>query len=180
MFNILEKSDTLAINLKKVKNYLRIDHNEDDDNLKHLIKAATSSIEKNLERSFLLKTFEKIVFTRAGKDGITRIKLSFPPLLRILSVEKKTGNGEFKEIYNYLISTESAIPHILLREANCTIRVRYIAGYGDLPSHIPHDIRQAILLLVSEMYENQSGEKIIRDDSILNALLSPYRIVSLI
>jgi uncharacterized phiE125 gp8 family phage protein len=167
----------LAVSIKKAKNFLRIDHSADDQDLCTFIKAATASIEQDLGRSLMTKTFLKQAFIRATNSGYAKIQLPFPPLLSVELVEERTS-FKFEPLTQYLISQDKMLPCITLPRTNCLIRVRYKAGYGNKPMHIPPDLRHAILIMVSDMYENRSTDTIIPNNSLLQMLLNPYRVVT--
>ncbi|MDR0633095.1 MAG: head-tail connector protein [Holosporales bacterium] len=204
MLTLLEESQVLAVSLKKAKNYLRLDHTEDDENLTLLIRAATYAVEQALGRSLMAKTWQKTVFIKHTRDGTGRITLPFPPLIDVLSVEIKTGyerppegppddppqritkspmysrqSGDFRQSHRYLISKDKMVPTVVVHGMNCTVKVKYTAGYGDRASMLPPSIRQAILILVADMYENRTIQSCIPANAFVKLLLAPYRIVSL-
>ncbi|MEA2905555.1 MAG: hypothetical protein QOI12_2942, partial [Alphaproteobacteria bacterium] len=57
------------------------------------------------------------------------------------------------------------------------------AGYGDAPSDVPADLRQAIRSLVAHWYENRgliaAGQSVAVLPATVAAMIAPYRVLSL-
>lgn len=62
-----------------------------------------------------------------------------------------------------------------------TVRVTFVAGYGDNPADVPMPLRQWVLLAVGDMYErrNASGETPAVEHGFVDALLQPYRLLGI-
>lgn len=60
---------------------------------------------------------------------------------------------------------------------NSAIEINYITGYGDNHVDVPDDLKLAITMLTSNMYENRCGEVAI--GGIVSDILSAYKIFSL-
>lgn len=180
MLKLIGKPNALALTMRKAKSYLRVDSNEDDSIIKNLIKAATVKIEKEIGQSLITKTWQKEVFVGETRSGSAKIMLPYPPVTEILSVEEKISSKEFRQIEHYSFCDNCDMPYILINNTNRTIRITYKSGYGTNASFIPHDIRQAILIMLMEMYDNRSTQSVIPDNCVMKALIAPYRIVSLV
>ncbi|MEM9734978.1 MAG: head-tail connector protein [Pseudomonadota bacterium] len=55
----------------------------------------------------------------------------------------------------------------------------FTAGYGPAGSDVPGPLRQAVLLLAAQFYENRAGEEATALPGFVSALLQPYRPVRL-
>ncbi|MEM6904494.1 MAG: head-tail connector protein, partial [Pseudomonadota bacterium] len=55
----------------------------------------------------------------------------------------------------------------------------FTAGYGPTGSDVPGPLRQAVLLLAAQFYENRAGEEATALPGFVSALLQPYRPVRL-
>lgn len=179
MLNIVETSPLLPISLYRVKTHLRIDHTADDENLELLIHAATALVEHEIGRSLLTKVWKRSGSPTPTTDGSATLALPYPPLIQILSVHELGHKRSVRPVRRYIIEWEKAVPTILFNGAIRRVEVLYQAGYGSRPNDVPAPIRQAILLLVAEMYENRTSEGKISSDSVLKTLLAPYIITSL-
>lgn len=74
---LLEPSSTLLLPLRDVKNYLRIDHDIEDDLLKHLILLATQWVEEATGKSLLR---QKWSYTHQNNV----LLLPNPPIVEVL------------------------------------------------------------------------------------------------
>ncbi len=174
MLTLLESPTALPVSLNKVKKYLRIDHDEDDAQLKLLISAATSLVEQETGRSLLLKTWQLRSSGQETPEGLTRLTLSFPPLVSVQSVGTVVGATKITPLKRYVVEWERTIPAVLLPASGRTFEVVYKAGYGEKPSDIPPPLRQAIMMLVAEMYEHRSSTAKIDDTSLVKVFIKPF------
>lgn len=179
MIKTIESANTLSVSLAKVKSHLRIEHDEEDALLKLFIKAATNLVENETGKSLITKVFVKRCAAEKNTSGYTRIKLEQPPLVQIISVAEILKNNETRPIKKYLVEWDDTSPCVLVNNHFMNIEVIYEAGYGNKPSMIPADLRQAILMLVGEMYENRTAESSIENNSLIRNLLSKHKIISL-
>ncbi len=58
------------------------------------------------------------------------------------------------------------------------VTVQFVAGYTS-PDQIPQTIRQAIMMIVGELYKNREEPDIKGFPEGVNQLLGPYRVVTL-
>lgn len=146
------------IKLGLVKDYLRIDHDEEDEMISTMLFAAIDYAEKFIRRSIIKKEYELI--TKGNS-----IKLPNPPIIEVKSV---TVDGEDVEF-------EFEEPNHLKIDNFGKVIVRYEAGYDELPKAI----EQALLMLTSHYYENREivivGTSVIRIPFTVESLLYPYK-----
>jgi uncharacterized phiE125 gp8 family phage protein len=59
------------------------------------------------------------------------------------------------------------------------VQIRFVAGYGD-PANVPDEIKQAILMMVADLYEHR-GEEVIGNEvqDRAESLLSKERLVTI-
>lgn len=180
MLKLMESSPILAVSLQKIKTHLRIDHSEDDTHLKLLIGAATTLVEQEIGQSLLTKIWKKHTTTEITKEGLGRISLPYPPLIQVISVGEILGGTKVKPIRRYIVEWEHTIPTLLVASGAKKFEVVYQAGFGEKPSSIPTPLRQAILMLVADMYEKRMTESCIAENSLVKVLLNPFCINRLI
>jgi uncharacterized phiE125 gp8 family phage protein len=187
MLTRLKKTDTQPIGLAEVKAHLRLDHSEEDEYLNRLIQAATEHVEQSLGRSLLKQTWEviwqknkssQVTLTSFGTSCI-EIPLPYPPILQIAEVNELMPGDQKKIIRRYMLDTQRDIPHLVLADTVEAVQIVYTAGYGEWPTTVPWPIRQAILHLVTDWYENRinGGTQI---NSMVDVLLKPYRVMRLV
>lgn len=165
----------------EAKAHLRVDVTDDDDLIAGLIQAAREWCEQYTRRAFVTQTRE-LVLNRWPVGTV--IKFPALPLQSVTSI-KYTDEDAVEATFaasNYLVDTSWGVlklkdstswPTATLQSL-AAIKVRYVAGYGDDGTDVPQAIRQAMLLLIGEWYEQREAG-VVRDTSLAMALLSPYR-----
>jgi uncharacterized phiE125 gp8 family phage protein len=162
---ILTAATDTAIPLVIAKNHLRIDGIEDDANIAASVKAAAAYVINLLGRSIITVSYELTLDSFAAK-----IYLPNPPLISIDSVKYDDSEGneqtlaatEYEAGYENGLAYMQATPNAAWPELDSTkalqrVRVAYTAGYGEQES-VPEDIRQAMLLLIGDYYENREAQ----------------------
>ncbi|MDR1208681.1 MAG: head-tail connector protein [Holosporales bacterium] len=174
MLNVIESSPLLAVSVEKVKKYLRVEHEEDDSQIKLLIEAAMSFVEQEIGQSLLTKIFKKVGRAQVTSEGLCRINLRYPPLNKVLSVREMLDGEVTRQVRRFVVEWERRIPSVLMASSSKTFEVVYQCGFGDKTSDIPASIKQAILTLVSDMYERRDNCPLM--NSAAKLLLAPYKI----
>ena len=161
----------------------------EDDLINADIKTARLYAENFQRRAYLTQTWELWLdcFPRT-----TEIILPFPPLQSVTSIlYYNTSDVEATfASSNYfvdLISEPGRVglnyntqwPTTILRPRNA-VKITFIAGFGDLASDVPRDIRKSLLLLIGHYYENReavqtTGMNAIEVPKSVDSLLWPTR-----
>jgi uncharacterized phiE125 gp8 family phage protein len=171
---LLEISPALAVSVQKVKMHLRIDHSKDDNQIKLLIESATVLAEQEIGQTLLTKVWKKHCIASPTDDGFGRINLLYPPLIQIISIGEILDKTKIKPVRRYIVENEHSTPSILVASKCGRFEVIYQAGFGDKATDIPSPIRQAILSIVSDLYDKK--ENCLSENSAAKILLSPYKI----
>lgn len=181
-----------VVSLDEAKSFLRVEHNDDDTVISALIAAAQGTIDGPfgwLGRSIGEQTIE----FRAhcfDDEGLGGLRLRCPPIINVLSVAT-IGHDNASQVLDpaayyvdecdYLRPAEGCSwPY--LRRRHDAVRVRYRAGYeaaeaeGSTVSTVPAPIRQAILMMVSLMFDNRDHAVDLQAHPTVASLLAPYRI----
>ena len=108
---LVEQPTDEIISLKETKNYLRIDHDFDDDLLKMLIKSTRTAMEAIIQKSIMAQTWEYTIDHRSVSNsrsekrdiahvfcGVVTIPLPKSPVVEVLSVKMR---GEKMETTDY-------------------------------------------------------------------------------
>jgi len=179
----------LPVTLDEAKDHLRILHDSEDGLIARLIAAAAGDIEGRggmTGRALISQDWEARFdcWPEAG----AAFALPFPPLQSVASVKyfdeqsvEQTLDTAVYEVDTAAVPGEirllpdQAWPPIARRKA--AVRVAYTAGYGDGPSDVPEMVRQALLLLVGEFYQNRDlADDPARRIQAVPRLLARYRL----
>ena len=180
-----------VVSLEEAKAHLRVDHDDDDDYIESLVAVATATIDGPtgwLGRCLVEQTLE----WRGDEFGCD-IRLPYPPIISIDSVKYVDDAGAEQTVSpsDYLLTGAPSLPRLSLNYGSFwptprwqteAVRVRYTAGWPVGEDGIwtgPAPIRHAVLLMVSQLYENREpaterGQ--VELPFAITALLSTYRV----
>lgn len=175
------------VTLAEAKAHLRLEHDLDDSYVSTLITAARQYVEEYLWRAVLTQTWELVM--DGFPVGVDWIELPKGELQDVDSVDYLDSEGVAQDWADYDIDFASIPGRIRLifggswpsgvRSAWNSVVIRYVVGW-EAPEDVPAPIKQAILLLVSQLYENRTPEVTGVTVSAIafsaKALLAPYRI----
>jgi len=179
------------VTIKEAKEHLRLNVDESDQDvyLKSLIKAATVYTEDVLlKRALLQQTFE--YYLDWFPDG-NALLIPRPPLISVTSIIYTDSGGTAATLSSscYDVDTVSEPGRAVLNygeiwpsttlATNNPIKTTFVAGYGTKQSDVPENIKQAMKVMIAEMYENREDTVAIRSIQKLNTierLTIPYRI----
>lgn len=164
------------IELSNVKQFLRIDHMDEDLLISGMISAAREHSETFTRRSLALKKYELTV-----NDFRERISLPKPPFVSLDKIIVKDIDGNELIVSDYLISGSEYIdlliewPNVELYPVDA-IKIQYQSGYEELPK----PIEQAMLLMISHFYTNREtvvvGTSVAKMPFSVETLLNPYKV----
>lgn len=155
---------TIPITLAEAKKQARIYHDSDDDQINMMIESATAIVEQYLQRKLITQTWKMFLDSFPSE-----IKVLFGDLQSVTHV-KYTDSDEVQSTFDsskYLVDTDSEPGRIILKTNETwptdvlspknPIEIQFVTGYGDSSTNIPQDIRNAILWLVSYLYNYRHG-----------------------
>jgi len=179
------------VTLAEAKAQLRLEHALDDTTVTALISTARQYVELATWRALVTQTWElsldgfpvwsvtcprEIQLPKGDVQSVTSVKYDDP-----------AGVEQTFPASSYIVDGYPPARVVLKRVANwpatnfeaLSVRVRYVAGYG-AASAVPGPLKQATLLLVSQMYEHRVPEVtaavIGQVQFSFDALLAPYRL----
>lgn len=188
-----------VVSIEEVKTHLRVDHDDDDDYIESLVDVATATIDGPtgwLGRCLVEQTLE----WRGSLFGPCDGRLPYPPVAEIESVkyDDAVGAEQIVPDTDYRLVGQPNQPRLVLGfgaswpSARCqeeAVRIRYTAGWpvetvGEGDDAVatwtgPAPIKHAILMIVSELYENREAATDAPRTELpfaVTALLSTYRI----
>lgn len=170
--------------------HMRVDSDVEHDLVEALIVAARSHVETYTRRALLSQTWD------LNADGFPvwdTIELPYAPLASVTSVKYYSSDTQSTLASSSYIVDAPAGDHaprgrIVLVDGQTwpttdtrvnAVTVRFVAGYGSTSADVPRPIRQAVLLLVAEMFERRAQVTIgaTQSPNVITAerLLAPFR-----
>lgn len=155
----------------------------DDAQLAALVTAAREMAEAITRRALLTQTWDLFL----DEFPAAEIEVPLPRLQSVTSITYTDAAGVSQTLAAgaYQVDTASEPARLLpaygtswpcTRAVPNAVAVRYVAGYGDTPADVPQPIRQAVLLLVSGLYEAAVPEEALKNSTV-HALLAPHRVL---
>ncbi len=169
----------------QAKDFLRIDHDDEDALVDALISAARRFVEAHTGRVLMAQTWRLI--REAWPTGGVLVS-PIAPVRLIVEAQVRGADGQETAVPEGalrvgrsgggLLHVELArVPQPVGREA---ISITFEAGYGADATDVPADLVQAIRLLVAHFYEHREGAgEATRLPEAVKVLLAPYRLVRL-
>ena len=174
------------LTLDEAKQFLRVEHDDDDALIASLIVAARTQVETVARCALVAQTWR---FVRDAWPAGGRIVLKRGPLLSVAAARVFDGENESVavDVDQFVIDRSSAViafppwalPHPGRYAAGIEIDV--VLGFGEAATFVPEPLRQAVRLLLAHWYENRGlgGEAGGNVPAGFGALLAHYRPVSL-
>lgn len=158
-----------AISLEQAKKYLRVDHDDDNDDVQRFIDAAIAHLDgSGLERDGLLgrALVNQSWILEAERPDRGRIVIEYGRVQSITTVEVMTSGAYVAwDTANYRkgyrdgncfivpVAGQSFPPHDHREDA---FRITYVCGYGAADA-VPNNLIEAMLLHIGHMYENRGA-----------------------
>ncbi|MCP4354343.1 MAG: hypothetical protein GY793_01680 [Proteobacteria bacterium] len=192
-YQITVQPATEPITTAEAKAHLRVDFSDEDDYIDTLITSARKYCEQYTNRVFVTQTW------RQNENSFSdRIQLKVNPVVSLTSFKyidsdenqqtitdstanfQKDFNSDVAAIYGGLTNGYPS-----LGSSINPIEIITVCGYG-AASDVPMDIKHAIKLMVSHLYENREMINVtqalavqIEMPNVVKNLLTPYRILVL-
>jgi uncharacterized phiE125 gp8 family phage protein len=180
---MLTPSGVEPLTLAEAKQWLRVDHLDDDGLIASLIRAAREVVEARTGRALLAQTW-RIVADHWPADGLLPLPLT--PVASVVAVRliDTAGIASIVASSAYKLEPGEEPPVLCIPSVptpgrqRSGIEIDVVAGYGPAPADCPAPLRQAIRLLVRQAYETRgpAGGPATPDAmKDVEALLAPYR-----
>lgn len=166
--------------LEAMKLYLRVDHDDEDDLIKSLMKATREYAEGTLCE----RTFEVQTLTHTAAPVASRVRLPRPPFKSVESVVLTKDDGTtvtLQEAADFVVhrggNAEMAVVEFLVSlEDVAKVTVQYVAGFDDPPEE--YKLWQK--LMVAHYFENRhtvlsAGHFAAKNPYTVDYLLQSYR-----
>lgn len=185
------------VTLAEAKSHLRLEIGDDDADVNRLIAAARLWAEEYCWRGFVTQVWE-LVDEQFPNDSCLPVaregfKLPRGNLVSVASVKYIDVNGVEQTLAGseYTVDTVSEPGRVRraygkswpsYRSQWDAVRIRYTVGWSG--ANVPAPIKQALLLLIAQMYENRvpevTGTIISKVGFAVEALLQPYRLLEFV
>jgi uncharacterized phiE125 gp8 family phage protein len=173
------------LTLAEVKEFLRVDHSDDDVTLAIFITAARQLCESYTRMALLPTTFEEYFddFPQYSGDYKDEIRLSRSPVSAVTYVKYIDGNETTitANAADYKIDTISRPARISpdngwfgTYETINAVFVRYVAGFANAAA-VPAPLKHGMMLVIGDMYENRT-DSVKRLPTASEYLWNPYRV----
>jgi uncharacterized phiE125 gp8 family phage protein len=189
-YKIVTQPTSEPVSLEEAKKHLILDADEtrDDDLLYAYIQAARCHCESFLGRALITQTWD--LYLDAFPDT-NYLEIPLPPLQSVTTLKYKDSAGVLQtwDAANYIVDTINEPGRICLANSISwpttydeaqAVQIRFVCGYGNA-SAVPQNIKHAILLKLTGLYENRGdSERTFVTDTLeqaIEALLWPERIV---
>ncbi|MCK9437463.1 MAG: head-tail connector protein [Synergistaceae bacterium] len=184
------------VTLTEVKKHLRLAttdaeaaaYTSEDDLLNRLITVARTQAEQETGRAFITQT--KTYYLDAWPDE-TFIKIPYPTLQSATVTYRLEDDDDYDETLSTVDTDTVSEPGRLVLQPNESwpsdalytdrpIKIVFDCGYGDAAANVPENIKSAILLKISDLYENRGevvmGVSVSKIADAVDSLLRQYRI----
>lgn len=151
-----------VLTLPELKHQCAIHGGEHDTYLMRLMQAATAAAERHTGRAFLTQTWRLTL----DRFPLHEIRLPRPPLSSVTSIVYTDEDGDEQTLTSslYVVAADSHPGRITPVQNEVwpstylepeSVRVTYVAGYGDDPEDVPEEARQAVAMMAADWFRNR-------------------------
>jgi uncharacterized phiE125 gp8 family phage protein len=170
------------------KNFLRVEHDDDDAVIAGLIASARGQVEALTRRGLITQTW-RLVLDRWPRDG--RLAPRLAPLRAVMAarVYDAVGDAMTLDVERFVVdpvaSTIAAPGWSLPMPGRDVggIELDVVVGFGDDAADVPDVLRHAVRTLVAHWYDNRGlaaiGASVAMLPGSVSAMIASYRVLSL-
>jgi len=168
--------------LSDVKNYLKVDTSADDTLITTLISAARQAAESYLNMALITQT----VTEKLDRLNSPTLYLSVSPVISVSNFQYADSQNTTQTFVstNYVVDTFSNPARLSLAYGKTwptlygninDVTITYTAGFGTEASGVPTQIRQAMLMMIADSYDNRE-DYVKKMPTASQYLLDQYRV----
>lgn len=168
--------------LNEVKNYLKVDTSADDTLITTLLQSAREVAERYLNQALITQTITE----KLDRLSSPVIYLSVSPVIAVSSFQYANSQNTTQtyDAANYVVDTFDKPARLSVAYGKTwptlygninDVTITYTAGYSTEPSGVPMQIRQAVLMMVADGYDNRE-DYIKKLPTASEYLLDQYRV----
>ncbi len=176
----------LPISLTETKNYLRVDHNDEDAQITSLIKAATGRAEKLTNLKFITQTWYVNLDDFPRDARFFDLKIGYVQSVTSIKYYDEDNTETTWDSANYILEKVGAHGSIGLKSGAVwpdyiprrkgSVVVELVVGFGANDTDVPEDIRTALLEITSALYDKRGDEERAAIPKTAMALLGAFRV----
>ena len=171
------------VTVQELKENLRLDGDFQTSMLESLIKSARISVETKLHRTLI-----ETEYIQLHQNFEKELELYRPPAISISEIQYESDSGLVTiDPAEYILdkySTPAKVipvnywPTIATSAKANAVQITFKAGYGQETTDVPEPIRQAIIMLASDMYEHPEAnvELKLYENTTLRFLLASFEL----
>ena len=168
--------------LSEVKNYLKVDTSADDTLITTLLQSAREVAERYLNQALITQTITE----KLDRLSNPTIYLSVSPVISVSSFQYADSQNTTQtyNASNYIVDTFDKPARLSLAYGKTwptlygninDVTITYTAGYGSTAASVPMQIRQAILMMIADSYDNRE-DYVKKLPTASEYLLDQYRV----
>ncbi len=168
--------------LSEVKNYLKVDISADDTLITTLLQSAREVAERYLNQALITQTITE----KLDRLNSPVLYLSVSPVIAVSSFQYADSQNTTQTYNssNYVVDTFEKPARLSVAYGKTwptlygninDVTITYTAGYSTEPSGVPMQIRQAVLMMVADGYDNRE-DYIKKLPTASEYLLDQYRV----
>lgn len=178
-----------VISLGEMKDFLRVDHDDEDSLILSLVMAATEYAQSYTNRQFVNATLKQYLDGFPHDDD--RIVLPRVPVVSVTSIQYTDEDGDTQTVSssNYVVSIpdnawgqitlvdDASWPDDEADQADAVV-ITFVAGHGSNNTTVPDTAKTAIKMLAADMYEHREAntETKLNQNSAVMWLLDSLRV----
>ena len=181
-WKITTQPATEIFTLQEVKDYLKVDDTTEDTLITTLLQSARQAAERYLNQALITQTITE----KLDRLQLSTIYLSVSPVISVSSFQYADSQNTTQTYNssNYIVDTFEKPARLSIAYGKTwptlygninDVTITYTAGYNTEPSGVPMQIRQAILMMIADSYDNRE-DYVKKLPTASEYLLDQYRV----
>jgi uncharacterized phiE125 gp8 family phage protein len=176
---VITEPGSEPVTVAEVKTFARIDHDYEDTLISGFIVAARKMVERIMSK----KLIEQTLRLTMDQWNSYMIELPYPPLISVVGIYYvyEDDTTEEYDSDNYYVDTNTSPGRVVIKDGQSQpinedrlyggYRIDYKAGYGNVAADIPDNVKEAIKIWATDLYEGRADVKSVPQK--VRALLMP-------
>ena len=162
------------ITLTQAKNWLRIDHNQDDSLLQELIIAVRRHAESFMRRALVSRTYK--VSMVGYLPNVVRLPMMPVQSIEAITLLDEQQNATVLDAADYRILPGAQYVQLEQSVLSHRVEIEYTAGYGTADD-IPEELKQGMLMHLAALYDGDHSKQYASIPQVALGLYLPFRVL---